>query len=336
MADLKTTVTELITGLGMLEFDSLDSALRARPKEMVSVAPEQWDQLDRAFAGGGLAAQFDAAYANGRAFFEAHDGLRGRQPAVIEWKGGHKNPGDDSLPVDLRIDHVFLVSCKYDSRILHNSSPSRIFDHGLRPVDGRGSVNWYTTVAPAETQALYQATVMACGLDGLPTHHEELTSSQRANLKASYPVAADWPAEVADAYKTMCAAVSTVTAARWRASLANKAAQEQMLWRLLRFGPAPYFMLGSTRGVSVGLRVATPWDWRNRYVFRSLDIDAMAGGQPLVSWRACVHDRNRAQDTEVGGHVEVRWGHSRFGTAPEAKVHLTTSHAEVPGYFPLA
>ena len=38
---------------------------------------------------------------------------------------------------------------------------------------------------------------------------------------------------------------------------------------------------------------------------------------------------------EVGGHVEVRWSHGRFGGLPEAKVYLDTPHARVPGYFPL-
>jgi hypothetical protein len=37
----------------------------------------------------------------------------------------------------------------------------------------------------------------------------------------------------------------------------------------------------------------------------------------------------------VHGYVEVRWSHRRFGAPPEAKVHLKTPHADVPGYFAL-
>ena len=37
----------------------------------------------------------------------------------------------------------------------------------------------------------------------------------------------------------------------------------------------------------------------------------------------------------VSGYVEIRWSHRRFGAPPEAKVHLETPHAQVPGYFAL-
>ena len=117
MADLLTEITELVTGLGMTGIDSLTVALSLRPPAMRNVSDEHWDRLNAAFLGGNHSAAFAAAWANGRAFLESPDGLRGRLPLIIEWKGSHQAPGFDFVPVDLRVDHVYLVSCKYDSKI---------------------------------------------------------------------------------------------------------------------------------------------------------------------------------------------------------------------------
>src|SRR5580704_6888217 len=112
-------VTELGTGLGMLGDDQLDVVLR-------SLSPDDWDRLSSVRAGGAYDAEFHAAWLNGRFFLAARDGLRGRRPEVVEWKGASRGSGDEVAPVDLRIDHVYLVSCKYMSDILFNASPTHI------------------------------------------------------------------------------------------------------------------------------------------------------------------------------------------------------------------
>ena len=132
MPDVLTEITEIVTGLAMLGIDSVDAALLARPNALKNVTAEHWDRLDDARAAGLHGVAFDAAWENGRLFLESDDGLRGRLPAVVEWKGPHQPPGFDLIPADLRIDHVYLVSCKYQSKILSNSSPSNLFErrHG--------------------------------------------------------------------------------------------------------------------------------------------------------------------------------------------------------------
>ena len=61
------------------------------------------------------------------------------------------------MPADLRIDHVYLVSCKYLSKILRNSSPAGLFDGclGERPADT--VADWYALAAPGEYEDLWQA-----------------------------------------------------------------------------------------------------------------------------------------------------------------------------------
>jgi hypothetical protein len=170
----RTTVTELGTGLGMLGLAGVDEAVRSRNPVMHSLSPEMWGRLAALRSGGAYDAEFHAAWANGQAFLAADDGLRGRLPKVVEWKGTGRAPGDEVAPIDLRVDHVYLVSCKYLSNILFNVSPSHVFDALLVAGPGRGGRgardplpgggDWYAEVAPAEYQDLYD-TVRAAALE---------------------------------------------------------------------------------------------------------------------------------------------------------------------------
>lgn len=110
---------------------------------------------------------------------------------------------------------------------------------------------------------------------------------------------------------------------------------ETMLWRLLRMGSAPYFVLGSSAARSLRLRIATSWDWRQRFRLLSIAMAPQPAGQPRVGWDALVRDRVTDETTEISGHIEVRWSHGRFGGPPEAKGYLDTPHHLVPGYFAL-
>ncbi len=326
-------MTELATGLGMLGYLDVDGALADRPPAMVSVAPETWERLERLRAGGAEDPSFLAAFANGAAFLAAEDGLRGRLPTTLEWKGAQRAPGDEVTPVDLRVDHVYLVSCKYLSKILVNASPGHLFADLLVGRHGRRRADWFSEVAPQEHHALYLAVREGLGDPSLPASVESLTTDDRARLAAS--LADGWPQGATGPYRALAQAVSVASAARWADALDSPAERESMLWRLLRMGAAPYFVLGTSAGRSLRLRVATPWDWRQRFRLRAFDVAPGEGGQPLVTWQATVRDRLRGHDRSVRGHVEVRWGHGRFGGPPEAKVYLDTPHRAVPGYFPL-
>ena len=400
----RTTVTELGTGLGMLGLADVDEAVRARTPVMHSLSPEMWERLARLRAGGAYDAEFHAAWANGQAFLAAADGLRGRLPNVVEWKGTGRAPGDEVAPIDLRVDHVYLVSCKYLSNILFNVSPSHVFDDLLAGGPGRagraarGALpsggDWYAEVAPAEYQALYDAVRAAAsrsegvepaagvplrrdrtplgggrspaavslpGLgagdvltetgppeDGapgarrgapaelwhLPPRAVDLTSAQRDVLGRW--LRSGWPAEAKPLYADLSDAVARASVRRWDAAMGMAGgAGEAMVWRLLRIGSAPYFVLGSSAARSLRLRIATSWDWRQQYRLIAVSMEAQAGGQPRVGWEAVVRDRVSDEVHEVAGHIEVRWSHGRFGGLPEAKGYLDTPHHLVPGYYTL-
>ena len=394
----RTTVTELGTGLGMLGLAGMAESVRSRTPVMHSLSPEMWDRLERLHAGGAYEAEFHAAWANGQAFLTAGDGLRGRLPQVVEWKGTGRAPGDEVAPIDLRVDHVYLISCKYLSKILFNVSPASIFDSLLFGGPGRGTRaarevlpgggDWYAEVAPADYQALYEhvrlaaydaheavgpfsstaptrpegpsrppAAVALPGLGGdeaagvfragaargdgapaalrdLPPRAVDLTVPQREAL--GHWLRPGWPPGAKDLYTALSSAVARASARRWEAAMDDRGGTgEAMLWRLLRIGSAPYFVLGSAAERSLRLRIATSWDWRQQFQLIAITMEGQAGGQPRVGWEALVRDRTSYEVHSVVGHIEVRWSHGRFGGLPEAKGYLDTPHQLVPGYFAL-
>lgn len=334
MPAVRTEVTEIVTGLAMLGFADLEQALDVRPASVHNVGPEVYERLISARRAGEHDDEFETAWANGVVFARAEDGLRGRPPWRIEWKGPQRPPGYEQLPADLRVDHVYLISCKYGSDILHNVSPTHLFDWLLvdRPA-GRGG-DWYLEVVPEAYQQFYAECRQALGRTGLPTRVAALEPEHRKRLKAE--LRGRWPGELGEAYHWLAVAVAQATAERWKANLPTPRRREEMLWRLVRLQAAPYFVLGaSARGQPLRHRVGTPWDWRAGYKLRSFDVWPEPAGQPLVRWRADVRDTGSGADLVVAGHVEIRWSHGRFAQVPEAKVYLDTPHAEVPGYFAL-
>jgi hypothetical protein len=267
---------------------------------------------------------------NGRAFLDADDALRGRVPRLIEWKGAHRAPGDEVVPADLRVDHVYLISCKYLSRIVVNASPHHLFDRLLAGGHGRRGSDWFREVAPSEHDELY-ATVRGVVDPQLPHDVTALNAQQRHVL--AHALRGEWPEVAVEAYRALVTRSAEESARRWRVAIDQNA--EAMMWRLLRVGSAPYFVLGASSRGFVRLRIATPWDWRQVFELRSFEIEPRPGGQPIVAWHADVRRRDDRAELGIDGHVEVRWSHGRFCGPPEAKVYLDTPPADVAGYFPL-
>ncbi len=337
MPSLRTEITEIITGLALLGYRELDHALGVRPRLISHVTEDHFDRLDAERAAGNFEADFETAWENGLAFSRADDGLRGRVPWNVEWKGPHKPPGYEQVPADLRVDHVYLISCKYGSNILFNASPGHVFDRLLAERKVDRSIDWFVDVAPEAYQELYVASRNLCELTQLPDQATDLDSDGRSTLKNALPKGRAWPDELVEPYQWFVNAVSQASAERWRDQLSTKGAREEMLWRLLRLQASPYFVLGaSLDGSPLRYRVGTPWDFRDNYEIKRFDVWGDSVGQPMVRWRADVVKIETGEPQSVEGHVEVRWSHGRFGSAPEAKVYLDTPHHEVAGYFPLA
>ena len=332
MASIRTEITEITTGLAMLGFRSLETALEVEPATITSVTADHFARLRTARATGTHDADFATAWANGEVFARAEDGLRGRPPWTVEWKGPHRPPGYEQIPADLRIDHVYLVSCKYGSNILHNVSPVHVFDRLL--AERTRSTDWYLEVAPELYQELYAACRDHLADRRLPESVDSLGRDERLILKAG--LKRRWPGDIRPIYESMAFEVARQSAERWQRNLSSRARKEEMVWRLLRLQASPYFVLGSGMdGTPIRYRVATPWDFRNRFRVRRFGVWPDAAGQPIVRWRVEVEDDQTGLREAIDGHIEIRWSHGRFGQVPEAKIYLDTPHPEVPGYFPL-
>ncbi len=335
MPAVRTEITEIVTGLAMLGYRDLKQALEVRPGHILNVESEHFDRLDDARRSGDHQAEFTTAWDNGAIFARSTDRLRGRPPWSIEWKGPHRPPAYEQIPADLRIDHVYLVSCKYGSSILHNASPTHLFDRSLAEKRVERGADWFDDVAPEAYQTLWEAYRRELGLMTLPDLVSELDRDDRRAIKAASS-RGPWPGEADAAYRDFVLAVAQVSAERWLETLDTAARREEMVWRLLRLQAAPYFVLGAALdGTPLRYRVGTPWDFREAWDLRSFDVWADPAGQPLVRWRADVSATADGERRAIEGHVEIRWSHGRFSGAPEAKVHLGTPAHDVAGYVPL-
>ena len=316
----------------MTEATDLDDVIAARPAEFVNLARDDWERLAEIRTRGDLSPEFLGSFLNGQSFLCAEDALRGRAPRLIEWTGGRRAPGDEVVPSDLRIDHVYLVSCKYLSRILHNPSPARLAMGLLSQLAVDDRTDWFHRTAPREYQALYEVCREIIGDLSLPKEAEELSGPQRRRL--ARVLHSGWPEGAAEKYAEMCASVASKTAEEWR-SRVDRSNAELMLWRLLRIGSTPYFILGTGPTGVVRLRVDTPWDWRQKFSLGEFEIRPQPGGQAIVSWLAHYTELDSGSAANVRGHVEIRWSHGRFGQPPEAKIYLDSAIGDVPGYHPL-
>src|SRR5688500_15577978 len=286
----------------MLGLPSVEAAVAGPCAEQVrNVADDAWARVVAGVADRRYRQEVAAAWANGQAFLDAAQGLRGRRPLLVEWRGPTKAPGDEVVPADLRVDHVYLVSCKYLSRVLANASPWHVFEHLLRGGPRARAADWCAGVAPDACQSLYAAVRLELPADaGLPPYAADLTPPHRAVLRAAL-TARQWPAAVQPVAKAWACEVARASAARWRTALSSKAEKEAMLWRLLRIGSAPYFVLGTADERSLRLRIATPWDWRQAYDLRRFDVFGDDAGQPVVRWAAQVRDRGTGEEHTVDG-----------------------------------
>ena len=309
---------------------SLDAALADRPPQLVNVTDPVWERLLDLQQSGEHADSFRTAFDNGRAFLAAVDGLRGRPPRRVEWKGPHRPPGDDVIPADLRVDHVFLISCKYLSKVLLNAGPPRLFDR-LLVGEERSTRNWFAETAPGEFQALYAAARSHTALAGLPGSVGEVGRVQQRALKAALSKRA-WPQPMQQSWSNLCNAVALESARRWRSAMSAPRDQLRLLWRILRITTATYFVLGIDNSAHLRLRVDSAWDWMQSFELRAFEVSPRSAGQPEVAWRATARRRSNGELVVVDGHVEIRWSHGRFLGSPESKVYLDTPHSQVPGY----
>ena len=333
MADVRTEISEIVTGLGLFGFRDIDRALAARPRFITHVDDAVYDRLDDAHAAHRHDEVFTTAYANGEVFARADDGLRGRPPWLVEWKGPHRPPAYEQIPADLRVDHVYLISCKYGSNILHNASPWHVFDRALAERSKQGG-DWFAHVAPQSFQEFYGAVRGHVGDAALPDRVSDLDADDRTRLR--HALKGRWSPELRPDWELVAFEIARASAARLLERAGDRREREELLWRLLRLQAAPYFVLGADiGGAPLRYRVATPWDFRSRFLLRSLDMWGEHAGQPTVRWRADVTDRHTASDRVVEGHVEIRWSHGKFAGAPEAKVYLDTPHHAVAGYEPI-
>ena len=325
-----TLVSELATALGTIR-KTLPEALAYKPTELLDVPDAAWTALTDLHTTRKHSELFAMSFANGRAFAESPLALRHRQPQVVEWCGPRKLAGEHAIPADLRVDDVYLISCKYNSRHLLNSSPAKLFEHRLR--ETRRSPSWYEEVALDQYQAYFNAVRTHFGLHDLPDDVRVLSDDHRATIARSLPTYL--PSDLAEMQTAFSHAVADESASRWNTSLDTKKKRSDFAMSLLRIPQAVYFLLGQKGTTAQRFKVLSRWDWALRYEIVDFVISASAAMQPTVQWKLGVLDRQSNVNYSATGHVEIRWSHGRFNGVPEAKVVLDSDLHETPGYLSL-
>ena len=233
MPDTRTAVSEIVTGLGLYGFRDLAQALAARPRFITNVDDDVYDQLDEAFASGTHADVFRVAWANGSAS-PARPMASAAGPLVGRVERPHKPPAYEQIPADLRVDHVYLLSCKYGSKILQNASPANLFDRALNE-RRTSAVDWFDAVAPTSYGEFYTEVVAHTGLTGLPPDPTELDRNHRERLRKALP--GRWPVELREHWGLVAFEISRASADRLLDNISAKGEREAFVWRLLRLKP---------------------------------------------------------------------------------------------------
>ena len=232
--------------------------------------------------GGEHRQEFAAAWANGRAFLAA-DRAAGPAAGLVEWKGPTQAPGDEVVPADLRVDHVWLVSCKYLSKVLANAAPSRLFERGLAGGPAaRATGDWYADVAPDAYQALFTLVRRELGTARVVPAPCGRPDARPSGRSSAYLDAGWSPDARSRAYRELALEVGKVSADRWRrtAGQAHGGGGRAV-------APAPHRQRAVLRARcaahrSLRLRVMTPWDWRQAYELKRMDVWGDDAGQPQV------------------------------------------------------
>ena len=215
--------------------------------------------------------------------------------------------------------------------------PARLFD-GLLATSGEWEqTDWYEVVAPEELRALYDACRRATGLTRLPDDLGAL-SHRGSPAPAARPAGTLVPARRArDAYRELCARVSTVSAQRWLPATWTRAAAPPNAW-------CGGCCASATRPTSCSAptpagRCACGWRARGTGARPTVSISSTSPPPPRANPRSTgpplTPSAPPSRRESVRGHVEVRWSHGRFVQPPEAKVYLDTPSDELPGYFAL-
>ena len=297
MPSAKTEITEIVTGLAITGAADARRALAAPPgrqraRRRVGPARRRWSEP--ASTGRSSPPPGPTARRSSR----PSDGLRGRPPRLVEWKGPTQAPGDEVVPADLRVDHVWLISCKYLSKVLANAAPARLFDRGLAGGPDRSRRRLVRRGRrPTRTRRCTRRCALELGTRAaLPPHAADLTPgppSRAAGLPrrrlvrrraAGLPRRSRW--RVGRGVRRPLAARARQAGRRRGGALAAAADRQRAVLRARR---------ASATG-TLRLRVMTPWDWRQAYELKRIDVWGDDAGQPQVRWQAIVRDRATGEE----------------------------------------
>ena len=266
----------------------LAAALAAPPPAFGGVGDDRWARLRdlerrRPLPGrvrGGLGQRHGASS-------RARDGLRGRPPEVVEWKGPQRPPGAEPDP--RRPAGRPRLPGELQVQLAHPAQRVAPVDlRRRRPGATTARGDWYGEAAPDELQALYEIVRFETGLVGgpaRPVRRPGHRPAARAGRRAG-----QGRLDVAGRGRGLHRAVgrggrglgpAVARAAAQRAGARGHAVA-------VPAGGGGHLLRARVRRRPHGLRlrVGSPWDWRQSFRLRRFDVEPVESRQPVVAWRA--------------------------------------------------
>ena len=215
-----------------------------------SYEPDESANLECIWNSGSRTSVAETAFCNGADFASHTDGAQRACASSASSRSGRRRiPGDRPDAGRPRsVDRVYMVSCKYLSRILHNTARAAC----VHRWSGRDFPVPRDQLVPRGRGRGPRSPLRPDRGCSRTDEHGRVTSladsraSERSSGSPSRNVAAPGLTDRLDTeYERLIGEVSRESAPRWEAELGDRGQQERMLCRLLRIYSSTYFILGN-------------------------------------------------------------------------------------------
>lgn len=344
MPSLRTEATELAVAFGLIDVNLVSSDfLQVASRFEGTLTEAKYREVQTAIQSDpNLMALVESLWQLGR-------DLQAKRPdlfpagANVRWLGPVRLARSVAGAQDLVLGTT-AVSIKADSNVVYNLSPYNLFvslPSGL--VSATNTANWFSTTAPAEYEALFQALGKCTRFLSVADFDKQASAAERAALaQRIQALPPDQDQEFATRYVQMCRRTAEVSAQMFTDALNKSLAtphasgvRDLILRHFMRLDASQYVWGGMEGGRTFAVMVPSITEWKQAWELVRIDVEPdHAAEQSKVMFRLVIKKRGTTNPVEVRYHAEIRWSHGRFSGNPEAKLYKDFKDwTTVPGFL---
>jgi site-specific DNA-methyltransferase (adenine-specific) len=264
----------------------------------------------------------------------------------LQWSGPQKQAKTDTGAKDLLVANT-PISVKAGSDIYGNRSPYVVFTSIPQGrVSPERSENWYISMALASYQELYTS-IRKVRLDQFPERFPEsvdvfeqvATEDDRKELQSEIAkLVGEEKREFSDKYIDMCHLIAQASAAEFnrniQESLSSKSRVgviEHIVNNFFRIDTTEYILVGISGTREFVVKIPSLSKWKREWEIVNIEaIPALDRKQSVVYIFLSYKPKKEKIIYKARFHVEIRWSHGKFRSAPEAKLYKDFKWGEVP------